>query len=67
MEFEWDERKRRLNLEKHGIDFENAIAIWEGFVAQAPSLQKRGEERFLAFGLLEGRVICVVSPAALKG
>jgi uncharacterized DUF497 family protein len=61
MEFEWDEDKRRLNLEKHGIDFEDAIAIWEGNVVQSRSRQSHhSEERFLAYGLLEGRVICIV-------
>ena len=28
MEFEWDEAKRRNNLEKHGIDFVRAKQIW---------------------------------------
>ena len=30
MELEWDERKRRTNLAKHGIDFEVARQIFEG-------------------------------------
>ncbi|HBN55441.1 MAG TPA: hypothetical protein DD414_01580 [Lachnospiraceae bacterium] len=25
MNFEWDEEKNQLNLEKHGIDFETAM------------------------------------------
>jgi uncharacterized DUF497 family protein len=28
MEFEWDEAKNRLNIEKHGIDFSDAVAIF---------------------------------------
>ena len=39
MEFEWDEAKRRSNLAAHGIDFEDAIAIWEGPVLEVPSLK----------------------------
>jgi hypothetical protein len=31
--FEWHERKRGINLEKHGIDFEDALTIWDGPVA----------------------------------
>ena len=27
--FEWDEKKRLLNLEKHGIDFVDAVDIFE--------------------------------------
>jgi uncharacterized protein len=29
MEFEWDEEKARINVEKHGIDFLDARRIWE--------------------------------------
>jgi hypothetical protein len=36
MEFEWDDRKRRTNLANHGIDFEDAIAIWEGTGVEVP-------------------------------
>ena len=32
MEFEWDEGKRRSNLEKHGVDFVDAMLI----LADAP-------------------------------
>jgi uncharacterized DUF497 family protein len=28
MEFEWDERKNRRNNNKHGIDFETAMKLW---------------------------------------
>ncbi len=28
MKFEWDEYKNQLNLEKHGIDFETAIMVF---------------------------------------
>lgn len=27
--FEWDENKREFNLEKHGIDFADAILIFD--------------------------------------
>lgn len=61
MEFEWHDQKRRTNLATHGIDFEDAIAIWEGPVLEIPSPQLRhGEERLLAVGRCEGRVITVV-------
>ena len=29
MQFEYDERKSESNLEKHGIDFEEAQALWD--------------------------------------
>ncbi len=28
MEFEWNERKNRRNKNKHGIDFETAMKLW---------------------------------------
>jgi len=28
MEFEWNESKRATNIEKHGIDFVDARAVW---------------------------------------
>ena len=31
MEFEWDEAKRQANILKHGIDFEDAKTIFDGF------------------------------------
>lgn len=30
MPFEWDERKREVNLAKHGVDFELAKLIFDG-------------------------------------
>ena len=31
MRFEFDPKKSRLNWERHGIDFEDAQALWEEF------------------------------------
>ena len=31
MEFEWDEEKNRQNIEKHGVSFEQARHIFDGF------------------------------------
>ena len=61
MEFEWDERKRLTNLDKHGIDFLRAKEIWQGPVLDLPSPQERhGETRRLTYGMIAGRVIAVV-------
>ena len=30
MDFEWDERKRLTNLDKHGLDFVEAEEMFEG-------------------------------------
>src|SRR6202022_2725144 len=61
MEFEWHADKRQANIARHGIDFEDAIALWEGPVVEVPSFQAHhGEARVLATGLCAGRVITVV-------
>ena len=57
--FEWDERKRHINLAKHGIDFIEAKDIWANDVLEAPS-PRYAEERFIAYGILDGRIIAVV-------
>lgn len=59
LEFEWDDAKAEANLEKHGIDFEDAIGIFEGPILEVRSDQK-GEERWKAIGMLEGLEITVV-------
>ena len=60
MEYECDEVKRHMNLHKHGIDF---IGIEEVFAdATVTILDDRfdyGEERFVTFGLLAGRVVAI--------
>lgn len=60
MKFEWDENKRRKNLQKHGIDFAD---LWEIFDYDvATDIDNRfdyGEIRFLTFGLLRGEIIVV--------
>lgn len=61
MEFEWDEIKRVSNLMKHGIDFEDALYIWEGTVIEkADPRSYRGETRFVTFGECDGRLMAVV-------
>jgi uncharacterized protein len=61
MDFEWDENKRQKNIRNHGIDFERAKEIWQDLVLEIPSHPGCfSEERFLAIGQSEGRIITVV-------
>ena len=60
MRFEWDERKRGVNLEKHGLDFVDTIEVFEAPYVVVPSSYEGEEERFLAVGLLKGRFVTVV-------
>lgn len=59
MLFEWNEDKRQMNLAKHGIDFRDAIRIFDGPVFENTN-QRRGEERIVAIGSMEGIEIVLV-------
>jgi hypothetical protein len=59
--FEWNDEKRLINLEKHGIDFVDAKEIWQRPVMELPSPQVgHDEDRIIAIGQIEGRAIVVV-------
>ncbi len=58
-EFEWDEAKRSSNVEKHGIDFEDAIEVFEYPNYTAPS-SRSNEQRFITVGWMQGREIAVI-------
>ena len=59
--FEWDEAKRQANLRKHGVDFTDAPAIFEGeTVTVIDERFDYGETRYMTLGLLRDRVVLVV-------
>lgn len=65
MTFTWDERKRKSNFRKHGIDFVGCEAIFARRVkTRIDDCADYGEERFMTFGLLSGRVVAVVHTEA---
>lgn len=59
MAFEWDEDKGQRNLAKHGIDFADVQALFDGRpVVEAPS-QPTGEPRFVTTGIVDGQFYTV--------
>ena len=59
--FTWDEKKRKLNLAKHGIDFADASAIFDGPLVTVEDMREPyGELRYVALGLLEDIVVSLV-------
>ena len=61
MNFEWDEQKNELNIDKHGFDFADAYRIFG--LPIAVDLDERrsyGEDRWIGTGLLDERVVVVV-------
>lgn len=57
--FEWDYDKQVSNLEKHFIDFRDAVRIFDGPVVYAPRIGC-GELRVAATGEVEGVAMTVV-------
>lgn len=57
--FEWDENKSKANLSKHGYDFDDASQIFYGPVILCRS-DRKNEERWIAIGALEHRLIAVI-------
>lgn len=61
MEYQWDEAKRLTNLRKHSIDFADVPAVFDGDILTVEDERlDYGEQRFVTFCLLKGRVIAVV-------
>lgn len=63
MRFEWDEKKARANVGKHGVSFEDAVTVFgdplsDTFPDPDHSLN---EHRFIILGLSESGKILVVA------
>lgn len=60
-DFEWDDGKNTSNITKHGVDFNDAIYIWEGKVIEKHDHRDYGgEKRLIAMGLVDNRIHVVV-------
>jgi len=55
MDFEYDERKSLSNLEKHGIDFIDAQALWSDSDLLEVPARTDDEPRYLIIGLIESK------------
>lgn len=61
MYFEWDEVKNATNISKHGIDFADAIEVFEHpMLIKQDDRKEYGEERWIGIGLMQARTIVVV-------
>lgn len=61
MKFEWDIKKEKINIEKHGISFKTASLVFndENRIEYYDQLHSTDEDRFITIGLV-GKVIVVV-------
>jgi uncharacterized protein len=53
MEFEWDEAKSQSNLEKHGIDFNQSEAMFDGRATVTFPANSVGEARSATTGEID--------------
>ena len=61
MKLEWDEAKRKLALQHRGLDFADAVRIFEGLIVGFEDQREDyGEQRFVAIGALDDVVVVVV-------
>lgn len=61
-DFEWDERKARSNLARHGISFEAAMQVFsDSFAVELPDhMAAYGEERYILIGMVRLALLAVV-------
>lgn len=62
IKFEWDENKNRINLQKHGISFDEAKTVFydeDALVRDDPE-HSQEEERFIILGLSSKANLLVV-------
>ena len=53
MKFEWDDKKQNINIQKHGIDFDEAKTVFydeEALLIPDPE-HSSSEERFVVLGI----------------
>ena len=58
---EWDEAKRKANIQKHGFDFIDAKELFNGYtVTMEDDRFHYNEQRFITLGMIKGRTAVVV-------
>jgi len=60
--FEWDEKKAKINIQKHGIGFEEATSVFqdESSLTMSDPIHSTEEERFIDIGFSsKGRILVV--------
>jgi uncharacterized protein len=61
MQFTWDEKKRKSNLKKHGLDFKDGYLLFAGATFTFSDTRfDYGESRFVTLGLLGVEVVVVI-------
>ncbi|MCX7044057.1 MAG: BrnT family toxin [Candidatus Sumerlaeota bacterium] len=60
-QFEWDESKNRANMRKHGIDFADAVKMFDHpMLIGLDEREDYGEDRWVGIGVLNDMISVVV-------
>lgn len=60
MSYEWDEQKRQINIQKHGIDFNDVPEIFDSDIITIHDERfDYGETRYVVIGILKNHVLVV--------
>ena len=61
MKYQWDKNKAASNLQKHGIEFADAISVFSDALAITIPENRFDEERFVTIGMDGfGRILVIV-------
>ncbi len=61
MTFEWNNKKRKKNIKKHGIDFSELIGVFEKpMLTRIDNRKDYGEIRWISLGDLNGNIVVLV-------
>jgi uncharacterized DUF497 family protein len=61
MTYSWDEAKNKINIKKHGIDFQDAVQLFEyPMITCIDNRKDYGEERWVGIGFLKGIIAVIV-------
>jgi len=61
MKYQWDKNKSTSNFQKHGIEFADAVSVFQDDLALTIPDRRFDEERFISIGMdAFGRILAVV-------
>ena len=61
MQFEWDEKKNNENITKHGLDFADALQVFENpLLAKLDDREDYGEDRWIGISMMSNGIIVVI-------
>ena len=62
MQFEWDDKKEKINIEKHGIDFSTAALVFgdNNRIVKYDKLHSVNEDRYITIGSINSITIVVM-------